>query len=147
MIKKIPDPIRNHLLKYAAALIVFGGVGIIIGIACSDRVIILLTILILVAGFARLNSLLCLARKGDYEEVSGTVLSDIPMHRKHKLVMKTLKGEEKSFILSGRPNFSTGSECTIYISLEDREVSSMDLPQFLTPPRTILGISLECKQR
>lgn len=135
----IPDAIRNHLLSYCVALSCFGAIGLLVGITCSDRVFTLLTIGILVFGFLRVKRLHDLAEIGFYEEISGIILSDTRMSRKHRLTIKTTDGEEKSIVLSGCAALPVGSECTLYVTEMDRELKDMDLPLVLSPARTLLG--------
>lgn len=134
----IPDAIRNHLLSYCAALSCFGAIGLLVGIACSDRVFTLLTIGILVFGFLRVKRLHDLAENGFYEEITGVILSDTQMHQKHRIVMRTGDGES-AIVLSGRTMFSVGSEWTLYVARADRALGDVSLPQFLVPARPLLG--------
>lgn len=135
----IPNPIRNHLFMYFIALISFVFIGIVLGVACSDKVIVLLTAGILIFGTVRLTSLQGLAVRGNYEKISGVVLSDLRLHRKHKLLMRTEVGEEIMIMLSGRPSFQVGSKWTIYVSQKDPGIDSNKLPLIIVPSRMLLG--------
>lgn len=140
MKNEIPAPIKNHLLKLKIALIVFGAIGLILGIACTDQVVLMLTGLIAVSGAAKLWHLNGIAVRGEFDVASGVVLSDQCLHHKHKLTLACDDGAEKALVLSGRPTFTTGIKVTLYLSKLDRSMRDIILPEQLKPEQILFGM-------
>lgn len=140
MKNEIPAPIKEHFLKLKIALIVFGTIGLLIGIVSRDTVILLLTGLIVVGGAAKLRHLTGIAEHGEYDVVTGVVLSDQQLHHKHKLTLACDDGAEKALVLSGRPTFTAGITVTLYLSKLDRSMRDITLPEQLNPEQIIFGM-------
>lgn len=137
---EIPVPIKEHLLKLRIVLIVFGAIGLILGIVCSDQVILLLTGLIVTGGVAKLRHLNGIAERGEFDVVFGAVLCDQRLLHKHKLVLICEDGSEQELILSGRPAFTAGATITLYLSKLDISLRDFALPKQLRPAQNILGV-------
>ena len=140
MKNEIPAPIKEHLLKHKIALIVFGTIGLLLGIICSDQVILMLTGLIVAGGVAMLWHLTGIAERGEYDVVCGVVLSFQRLHRKNKLVLMCDDGTEQALVVSGRPTFTTGITVTLYLSKLDRSMRDITLPEQLKPEQIIFGM-------
>lgn len=140
MKNEIPAPIKEHLLKLKIALIVFGTIGLLLGIICSDQVILMLTGLIVAGGVAMLWHLTGIAERGEYDVVSGVVLSFQRLHRKNKLVLMCDDGAEQALVLSGRPTFTAGVIVTLYLSKLDSSMRDISLPEPLMPAQIVLGV-------
>ena len=111
MKNELPVPIKNHLLKLKIALVGFATIGSLLGLVSRDKIILLLTGLIVAGGAAKLWHLAGVAKRGEYEVISGVVLANQQLHHKHKLILACDDGPEQVLILSG--SVSSQVKCTL----------------------------------
>lgn len=142
---EIPAPIKNHLLKLKIALVGFAAIGSLLGLVSRDKIILLLTGLIVAGGAAKLWHLAGVAKRGEYEVISGVVLANQQLHHKHKLILACDDGPEQVLILSGRPTFSTGVTVTLYLNRLDSGMGDVKLPEQLMPAQVVLGVEKDDK--
>jgi hypothetical protein len=141
MKSSIPAPIRHQLAAYIVILVSIIVLGTVWGIAAKDRIILLLSIGLAVAGAFRILDIYRLVCRSEYEELAGTVISDakVPARRRHRIAFLTDAGEEKHITLNGRASFQAGSRWLLFISKCDPLFENAGFPESLKPSRTLLG--------
>lgn len=138
----IPSSILLRITKLFIILLAVVVFGVIYGIVTDDRVLILLSLALAVAGALKIGSIFLSLRNKEYETVEGTVSSFkyIPLRRCQEIVLTDNSGIEREIRVKGRPHVNVGSSYRLFLSHENPIRSY--IPQaavFLTPPRVLLG--------
>ena len=136
---KIPQPIMNRIMTLMILSVCFAALGTIWGIAISDRVTLLLSIAVLVAGGLKAFSLYRSVSASDYETCEGTVLSiaNIPLRKRQEIVVQA--EDQVKFILEGKHRFMIGKTYRIYLKKQELSLENTNIPQALIPARILLG--------
>ncbi len=137
----IPDAILSRIAKLfllLSAALVF---GIIYGIATHDRILLLLSIALAIAGGVKITVLFLSARKKEYEIVEGTVTSlrRIPVRKCQVLKIANDAGAEAEILVKGRPALKAGKRYRLYLSCEEPITGNLPESDFLRPARALLG--------
>lgn len=137
----IPDAILSRIAKLfllLSAALVF---GIIYGIATHDRILLLLSIALAIAGGVKITVLFLSARKKEYEIVEGTVTSlrRIPVRKCQVLKIANDAGAEAEILVKGRAALKAGKRYRLYLSCEEPITGNLPESDFLRPARALLG--------
>ena len=137
----IPDAILSRIVRLfliLAAALVF---GVIFGIATNDRILLLLSVTLAVAGGIKIALLFLSARKKEYEIVEGTVhsLRRIPVRKCCALTVTNGDGVEMEIIVRGRASLTTGKHYRLYLSREEPKPENQPKSPLLQPARVLLG--------
>ncbi len=137
----IPDAILSRIAKLfllLSAALVF---GIIYGIATHDRILLLLSIALAIAGGVKITVLFLSARKKEYEIVEGTVTSlrRIPVRKCQVLKIANDAGAESEILVKGRAALKAGKRYRLYLSCEEPITGNLPECDFLRPARALLG--------
>jgi hypothetical protein len=137
----IPDAILSRIAKLfllLSAALVF---GIIYGIATHDRILLLLSIALAIAGGVKITVLFLSARKKEYEIVEGTVTSlrRIPVRKCQVLKITNDTGAEAEILVKGRAALKAGKRYRLYLSCEEPITGNLPESDFLRPARALLG--------
>ena len=136
---KIPQPIMNRIMTLVICSICFAALGTIWGITISDRVTLLLSIAVLIAGGLKALTLYRSVAASDYEVCEGTVLSitNIPLRKRQEIVVQA--DEQLKLILEGKHRFSIGKSYRIYLKKQELAFENSNIPEALIPARVVLG--------
>lgn len=136
---KIPQPIMNRIMTLVICSICFAALGTIWGIAISDRVTLLLSIAVLIAGGLKALTLYRSVAASDYEIFEGAVLScaSIPLRKRQEIVVQA--EEQLKLILEGKHRFLIGKSYRIYLKKQEMAFENSNIPEALIPARVVLG--------
>ena len=158
----IPDAILSRMAKLfllLSAALVF---GVIYGIATHDRILLLLSIALAVAGGIKIALLFLSARKKEYEIVEnylymekneecieicndllveGTVTSikRAPVRKCQILKIANDAGAEAEILVRGRASLKAGKRYRLYLSCEEPISENLPKSDLLRPARALLG--------
>ena len=138
----IPDAILSRIARLALVLLAVIIFGVIYGLVSHDRIMLLLTLVLAIAGGMKIAILFHSVQKQEYCTVEATILS---LRRNHLRQCQVLRmsddaGNESEIFLKGRTALSVGSKYRLFLSRE--EPISMQIPVaagLLKPTRTLLG--------
>ena len=137
----IPDAILSRMAKLfllLSAALVF---GVIYGIATHDRILLLLSIALAVAGGIKIALLFLSARKKEYEIIEGTVTSikRAPVRKCQILKIANDAGAEAEILVRGRASLKAGKRYRLYLSCEEPISENLPKSDLLRPARALLG--------
>ena len=136
----IPAPIQRTIVRALVCTASVTLFGVIWGIAAHDGTLPALSALIAVFGSQKAVSMIRDARKGRFQTVECTVLSDrrSPLPGRHQLRIVTAGHKEALIPLSGRRTLKPGCSYRLYLSGGEDDAFSA-FPELLRPARTLLG--------
>lgn len=136
---KTPQPIMNRIMTLVICSICFAVLGTIWGIAISDRITLLLSIAVLIAGGLKAFTLYRSVAASDYEICEGTVLSitNTPLRKRQEIVVQA--EDQAKFILEGKHRFMIGKSYRIYLKKQELSFEHSNIPQALIPASVVLG--------
>ena len=136
---KTPQPIMNRIMTLVICSICFAVLGTIWGIAISDRITLLLSIAVLIAGGLKAFTLYRSVAASDYEICEGTVLSitNTPLRKRQEIVVQA--EDQAKFILEGKHRFMIGKSYRLYLKKQELSFEHSNIPQALIPARVVLG--------
>ncbi len=137
----IPDAILLRIARLfliLAAALVF---GVIFGIATNDRILLLLSVTLAVAGGIKIALLFLSARKKEYEIVEGTVTSIRRATVRKCQILKIANdaGAEAEILVRGRASLKAGKRYRLYLSCEEPISENLPKSDLLRPARALLG--------
>jgi len=139
-LKSIPGPIRGTIIKTLLCIFAVMAFGIIWGIASHDRILLALSAFVAVFGTLKAIPMIFSAKKGQYQELQCTVLSDkkSALLNRHQLTVCTDDQGEKIFMLCGRTTLKSGKHYRLFITCQEEDIFH-SVPDYLRPGRTLLG--------
>lgn len=136
---KIPQPITNRILTLVICSVSFAALGTVWSIAISDRITLLLSLTVLVAGGLKAFTLYRSVSEANYDICEGIIISstNIPLRKRQEII---IQGEEQEkMIIEGKHRFAIGKHYRIYLKKQDLSFENTSIPQALIPARVILG--------
>ena len=139
-LKSMPAPIRGTIIKTLLCIFAVMAFGIIWGIASHDRILLALSACVAVFGALKVLPLISSVKKGQYQELLCTVLSDkkSSLLNRHQLTVYTDDQEEKTIMLSGRAALKSGKRYRIFLAGQEDDALNA-VPDYLRPGRSLLG--------
>lgn len=136
---KIPQPILNRITTLVICSICFAVLGTVWSIAISDRITLLLSMAVLIAGGLKAFTLYRGVAASDYEVCEGTVLSitNTPLRKRQEIVVQA--EDQAKFVLEGKHRFVIGKSYRIYLKKQELLFENPNIPQALIPARVLLG--------
>ena len=110
------------------------------GIASHDRILLALSACVAAFGALKVLPLISSVKKGQYQELLCTVLSDkkSSLLNRHQLTVYTDDQEEKTIVLSGRATLKPGKKYRIFLAGQEDDALNA-VPDYLRPGRSLLG--------
>lgn len=138
--KSIPNPVRGTIVKTILCICLITAFGAIWGIASHDRMLLVLSAFIAVLGTLKVIPMVISAKKGQYQELACTVLSDkkSSLLNRHRLTVYTDDQEEKTYMLNGRATLKPGRRYHIFLAGKEEDPLNA-VPDYLRPGRSLLG--------
>ena len=136
---KIPQPITNRILTLVICSVCFAVLGTVWSIAISDRITLLLSLAVLLAGSLKTFTLYRSVTASNYDVCEGVILSSlsVPLRKRQEIIVQ---GEDQEkFILEGKHRFVVGKTYRIYLKKQDLSFENTSIPQALVPARVLLG--------
>ncbi len=139
--KTIPTAILSRIVKLGLILLAALVLGIICGTAAKDRIMLLLTLALAVAGGIKLVTLYASIKKQEYDIADGVIRSAkrIPVRKCQTLILVNEEGSETSITLKGWSALPIGSNCRLYLSREIPADMRLLQAERLKPARILLG--------
>ena len=138
----IPDAILSRIARLALVLLAAILFGVIYGLVSQDRIMLLLTLVLAIAGGAKILLLLRSVRKREFCTIEATILS---LRRNHLRQCQVLSlsddsGNETEICIKGKMALAVGSKYRLYLSEEDPVAGQLpESAGFLKPARVLLG--------
>ena len=138
----IPEVILSRIAKLILLLFVALVFGVIYSLATHDRIMLLLTLVLAIAGGMKVLVLFRSVRKQEYSTVEGTLISArrLPVRKCQILTISDGDGRETEIRVKGHAPVMAGRRYRLYLSKEDP--ITQQLPQEvrrLGTARTLLG--------
>lgn len=140
MKKQIPGPIKRKVILLALFIFLISAFGVIWSLASHDRIGVLLSLAVLLAGLVKAFSLFRGAQAGNYEIHEGCVISDkrIPVRRRHEVLLQ-VEDDVLRFVFEGQPALTPGTAYRIYVQKDVAQADELHIPDALRPARILLG--------
>ena len=138
----IPEAILNRIVRMALLLLAVVVFGVIYSLLTHDRIMLLLTIVLAIAGGMKVFFLFRSVRKQEYSTVEGTLISAqrLLIRKCQVLTISDVGGRETEIRVKGHVPVMAGRRYRLYLSQEDPITEK--LPQEvrrLGITRTLLG--------
>ena len=138
----IPQVILSRIAKLVLLLFAALVFGVIYSLVTHDRIMLLLTLVLAIAGGTKVLFLLRSVRKREYTTVEGTLISArrLPVRKCQILTISDGDGRETEICVKGHAPVMAGRRYRLYLSQEDPITEQ--LPQEvrrLGTARTLLG--------
>lgn len=138
----IPEAILNRIVRMALLLLTVVVFGVIYSLVTHDRIMLLLTLVLAIAGGIKVLFLFRSVRKQEYSTVEGTLISArrLPVRKCQILTISDGDGRETEICVKGHAPVMAGRRYRLYLSQEDPITGQ--LPQEvrrLGTARTLLG--------
>lgn len=138
----IPQVILTRIAKLALLLFAALVFGVIYSLVTHDRIMLLLTLVLAIAGGTKVLFLLRSVRKREYTTVEGTLISArrLPVRKCQVLTISDDGGRETEISIKGRVPLTAGKRYRLYLSQEDPiSVQLQQTSRYLRAPRTLFG--------
>lgn len=139
----IPQVILTRIAKLALLLFAALVFGVIYSLVTHDRIMLLLTLVLAIAGGTKVLFLLRSVRKREYTTVEGTLISArrLPGRKCQVLTISVDGGRETEMVsIKGRVPLAAGKRYRLYLSQEDPiSVQLQQTSRYLRAPRTLFG--------
>lgn len=138
----IPDAILSRIARLALVLLAAILFGVVYGLVSRDRIMLLLTLVLAIAGGAKILLLFRSVRKREFCTIEATILS---LRRNHLRQCQVLSlsddsGKETEICIKGKSALAVGSKYRLFLSEEDPIAGQLpELVGFLKPARILLG--------
>jgi hypothetical protein len=140
MNKQIPTPLKKKLFLLALSIFLISAFGFIWSIATHDRVGLLLSLAVAVAGSVKTFSLIRNTQTGNFEIYEGSVISDkrLPVRKRHEVLLQ-VEDDVLRFVFDGHPTLTPGVACRLYVQKDAAYADDLNIPDALRPARVLLG--------
>ena len=138
----IPQVILTRIAKLVLLLFAALVFGVIYSLATHDRIMLLLTLVLAIAGGTKVLFLLHSVRKREYTTVEGTLISArrLPGRKCQVLTISVDGGRETEISIKGRVPLTAGKRYRLYLSQENPiSVQLQQTSRYLRAPRTLFG--------
>ena len=138
----IPEVILTRIAKLALLLFAALVFGLIYSLVTHDRIMLLLTLVLVIAGGTKVLFLLSSVRKREYTSVEGTLISArrLPVRKCQILTISDDDGRETEISVKGRIPLTAGKRYRLYLSQENPiSVQLQQTSRYLRAPRILFG--------
>lgn len=137
---KIPAAIKRKVTVVAISIALISGFGIIWSIASRDRIGVILSVAVLLAGALKAYGLYKGAQAMNYDAYEGVVISDkrILARRRHEVHLQ-VEDDTLRFVFEGTPSLKPGTVCRLYVQKDATQSDDLHIPEPLRPAQVLMG--------
>ncbi len=137
----IPVPIRTTIAKTILCVFAIAAFGVVWSLVSHDHMLLFLSLAAAASGALKIVPMISNARKGNYQVLECTVLSDrrSTLLNRHSITVGLQDKTELTLSISGRMPLRTGKRYRLFLAGPADDPQLATVPEYLRPARALMG--------